>query len=275
MKVKLNISKLLKEGKITREEHDRFLMLARQDGWKHAWGAVTVLGLIAIALGAIGLFPNFFDAIWDMIHSAYVAMGRQAFHVLLFVLILGAGVLLRSGFLAGISCFVILSFLSGTILYKHASYTIVITEPAMTVLIFALLAIASLLVSKKLPVDYERLAIIFSRTCLILINIGFWVGSLWGSESPVGKIPAWGFSVAWMAGLLITLVWGAKVGRLFVVNAAICFGAIHLYTQWFENLGAKPLSLLAGGLVAAGLAYAVPRFNRYLKNRGASVAVEM
>lgn len=275
MKVTLNVGKLLQENKITREEHDRILSLARQESGKHAWGVLSLMGMIAVALGAIGLFPNFFAAIGELFHSIYLMLGRQASHVLIFVLILGAGVFARSGFLVGISSFVILSFLGGTTYYRHASYTVVIEEPAVTVLVFSLLAIASLLLSRKLSADYERLALIFSRTCLILVNMGFWVGSLWGSASPMGKIPNWGFSIAWAAGLLITLAWGAKVGRLFVVNAAISFGTIHFYTQWFEYFGAKPFALFAGGLIAAGLAFAVPRYNRYLKQQSESVAAQV
>lgn len=272
MKVTLNIGKLFQEQKITREEHDRILSFARQESSKHAWGMVSLMGLIAVALGAIGLFPSFFSEIGALFYSIYLMLGWQAFCVLIFVLILGTGVFTRSGFLVGISCFVVLSFLVGTTLYTHVEYIVVIKEPAVTVFVFSLLAIASLLLSKKLSAEYERLALIFSRTCLILVNMGFWVGSLWGSASPLGKIPDWGFSIAWAVCLLITLVWGAKAGRLFVVNVAISFGTIHLYTQWFAYFGADPFSLFASGLIAAGLAIAVPRYNRYLKQQSATVA---
>jgi iron complex transport system permease protein len=40
------------------------------------------------------------------------------------------------------------------------------------------------------------------------------------------------------------------------------FGAIHFYTQWFEKLGATPLSVLVGGVVLLLAALALRRFNR-------------
>ena len=43
---------------------------------------------------------------------------------------------------------------------------------------------------------------------------------------------------------------------------AAAFGAIHFYTQWFERLGATPLSVLLGGLVMLAIAVALWAFNR-------------
>jgi hypothetical protein len=34
-----------------------------------------------------------------------------------------------------------------------------------------------------------------------------------------------------------------------VVNIVAVFFALHFYTQWFERLGASPLSILGGGLL--------------------------
>jgi hypothetical protein len=34
--------------------------------------------------------------------------------------------------------------------------------------------------SRRLPAEYARLAITAARTSLLLINFGFWIGSLWG-----------------------------------------------------------------------------------------------
>lgn len=269
MKVTLDISKLLEENSISQEEHDKFLALARRGSSKHALGILSVMGIIALVLGAIGLFPEFFGFIVEALVNIFEFLGRSGSHVLVFLVLVGAGVRVKSGFLVGISSFVVMSFLGGTALYTHATYIVAIQEPASTVVVFSLLALTGLLLSSRLIPDYERLAIIFSRTCLILVNLGFWVGSLWGSASPIGTVPDWVFSIVWAIGLLSTLVWGAKVGRLFVVNAAVSFGTIHFYTQWFEFLGANPLSLFIGGVAAVGLAYVVPRYNRFLKQQHA------
>jgi hypothetical protein len=43
---------------------------------------------------------------------------------------------------------------------------------------------------------------------------------------------------------------------------AAVFGAIHFYTQWFDKLGASPLSFLLGGLLLLAFALGFCKFNR-------------
>jgi len=40
------------------------------------------------------------------------------------------------------------------------------------------------------------------------------------------------------------------------------FAAIHLYTQYFELLGAHPASILVAGLFALGIAFGLFRYNK-------------
>jgi hypothetical protein len=39
------------------------------------------------------------------------------------------------------------------------------------------------------------------------VNMGLWVGSLWGSRSPVGEIPEAVFAILWAVGLLGSAIW--------------------------------------------------------------------
>jgi hypothetical protein len=64
--------------------------------------------------------------------------------------------------------------------YMHAVYMLTVTEPSITIAFFALLAGAAYVVSKRVGKAYEQLAITFARVSLILVNFGFWIGSLWG-----------------------------------------------------------------------------------------------
>ena len=109
--------------------------------------------------------------------------------------------------------------------------------------------------------------------CVILVNFGFWVGSLFG-DSPGAlwrsasgaaarhDIPAYVFAIGWAVALLVALLWGARNGRRFLVNTAAAFGGIHFYTQWFERLGATPLTVIAGGVVAILLGIGFWRYNQ-------------
>ena len=110
-----------------------------------------------------------------------------------------------------------------------------------------------------------------------LVNFGFWVGSLWGDPWMLLRrlhgatnvslrdaiIPASAFSIVWALVLIGAVIWGVQANRRWMVNIAAGFGAIHFYTQWFEKLGATPLSVLLGGLVMLGIALALRAFNRH------------
>src|SRR5262249_52963865 len=142
---------------------------------------------------------------------------------------------------------------------------------------FSALALIAYQVSERLPSDYERLAIMAARTSLLLVNFGFWVGSLWGDPLVLLRsmnakdasvdvtdtiIPATAFSIVWALVLLGAVIWAVQVNRRWLVNLIAIFAGIHFYTQWFERLGATPLSVLLGGVVMLASAYALWMFNR-------------
>ena len=70
------------------------------------------------------------------------------------------------------------------------------------------------------------------------------------------------FSIAWALALIATGVWAVRVNRRWLVNIVAVFGAIHFYTQWFEKLGASPLSVLLGGVIMLVIALALWSFNK-------------
>jgi iron complex transport system permease protein len=115
-----------------------------------------------------------------------------------------------------------------------------------------------------------------------MVNFGFWIGSLWGdrlvllrsmlAKAPSGEgidleavrpvIPDWAFSIGWAAALLAVGAWAVRANRRWAVNVVAVFGAIHFYTQWFERLGASPVSVLLGGLLMLAFALTLWRFNQ-------------
>jgi iron complex transport system permease protein len=178
------------------------------------------------------------------------------------------GLLAESRLLIGLVPVALLAAIGGSTGYWHASYAITIREPTLTIGLFSALAYGAWYVSQQLTNIRHSLGLIFARVCVILVNFGFWVGSLWG-DTPGGiwrdpeawwgndapQIPDTAFVVAWLLALLAVGYWGAKTGRRFIVNTATTFGAIHLYTQWFERLGMNPISVIfaGGATVAIGL----------------------
>ena len=147
-------------------------------------------------------------------------------------------------------------------------------------MLFSALATFAYWGSLRLKADYERLAIMVARTSILLVNFGFWVGSLWGDplfllrgfkdHNPIEMmsnivIPAYVFSIGWAVVLIGAAMWAVTVNRRWLVNIAAAFGAIHFYTQWFERLGATPVSVLLGGVLMLAIAYGLWTFNKHMR----------
>lgn len=159
--------------------------------------------------------------------------------------------------------------------YWHASYGLFVEEPTVTILVFGLLAGALYRIRNRAPA-WQALLTVAARTAIFMMNFGFWVGSLWGDRvgehwlAPEGwadrsawrdsalNIPDYVFTLGW-AGALAALITVTRRGSFLSVTS-IVFLAIHGYTQYFEYLGAKPETLVLGGLVLVGLAVGGARY---------------
>ena len=145
---------------------------------------------------------------------------------------------------------------------SHALYSLAIFEPTLTVVLFSALALIAYQASQRLPADYERLAITAARTSLLLIYFGRWIGSLWGDPLMLLRsMNAKDASLAFMTKTVIPAavfstgqwscvgagIWAVQVNRRWLVNLVAVFAGIHFYTQWFERLGATPLSGCSAG----------------------------
>src|SRR5271168_1484261 len=165
--------------------------------------------------------------------------------------------------------------------YFHATYMLIVTEPTITIGFFALLAFAAYLASNRVGPAYEGLGIVAARVSLVLVNFGFWVGSLWGDypgkswisgdtasrtareawRQNVLHVPDYVFTTTWAVAVFGVGVWAARANRRWVVTMAASFGAINFYTQWFERLGAEPWAIIVAGLTVVGIAVALWRYN--------------
>ena len=54
------------------------------------------------------------------------------------------------------------------------------------------------------------------------------------------------FIIGWAILIIAVGAWAARTNRRWVVTTAV-FGAIELYTQWFERLGAAPWAIIVAG----------------------------
>ncbi len=258
MKVTIDVTQLLNDGKISREEHDRLIALSKKETARSAYSAFVVLGIIAVVAGAVGLAPHFFQT---LVTTLVKVVGPRGLQVVAIVLS-GAGALATGGgFLAIVCAFLTLGFIGNAgFYYTHASYFVAIREPGLTVPLFALLAWSAYQQSLRVDAKRARALVFFSRSCIFIVNLAFWIGSLWG-DIRLG-ISSLSFAVGWALSLGAVGVWATRNDKRWVVNIAIVFGAIHFYTQWFERLGATPGSLLIAGVSALALVYWLRNYNK-------------
>lgn len=321
MKIVLDITKLVEDGELTQAEAERLKKLAARDTGSLAINILLSIGVIAIAAGIFALEPSEESVIaigvvlaglglvirhyreqqWGLLGSANILVGALAVsgglllltegHIAAFLFVafvlLALGVVTKSGLLVGLSPFALAGALGSSTGYWHASYLLIVREATITILVFALAAAIAFQLSKRLSSQYERLALVFSRVSLVFVNLGFWVGSLWGNypgeswlrssmyqsstsffeyqrelqESP-WFISADVFAALWAVGLLALGAWGAMRNRRVAVNTAAVFGSIHFYTQWFERLGTTPETLIAAGVIAVAIAVGLWKYNR-------------
>jgi hypothetical protein len=305
MKIVLDLSQLVEDGELTPLEAEKLKKLSVKSTGSLAFNILIGFGVIAVAVGAIALVP---DATTGIVLGAVVlAIGLALLYyaplewgvlgnicILLGALGLGGGVIYmtegsvwaflgcaigfaiaaviaRSGLLMALAVLALSSVLGARTGYFHASYFLGIKEPSLTIVAFSLLTLAAYQVSLLVQAAYERLALMAARVSILLVNFGFWIGSLWGDRleqlsgffgGKAPTIPRLAFVIGWALALIAFAIWAMKNDRRWVVNVCAVFGAIHFYTQFFERLGPNPLAILIGGVSALGIAIAIWQFNK-------------
>jgi iron complex transport system permease protein len=321
MKIVLDIAQLVKDGELSAAQAERLRALAIRETGSFGINILLAFGVVAVAGGIIALYPSEEVAFaigailvgcglalqrlkadnWGPLGAANVMIGAltvSASLVLMLVgsalayslvtlILLGLGIVTRSGLLTALSVFALAALLGSSTGYMHAAYFLIIREATIVIVVFSVLALGVFILSKRLSAPFERLALIYSRVCLILVNFGFWVGSLWGDypgeswlqddifENSAAFWNSQGewrgaalfmsdvvFVVLWALALMAVGAWGVRTNRRFVVNTAVVFAAIHFYTQWFERLGAMPSTIIISGVIAIALAVGLWKYNR-------------
>src|SRR5271166_2099311 len=315
IKIVLDVTRLVREGKLTPEQAEELKALASRDIGILAINILMSFGSIAVAAGILALNPTFATGAaigvalvvnglavsfgagerWSLLGTASTVIGAlllsggvigaldAGFTGLAFtaILLLGLAVVIRNSLLMALVPLALAGALGSSTGYFHATYMLIVTEPTITIVFFALLALAAHLVGNRGWSAYEGLATVFARMSLVLVNFGFWVGSLWGDhageswavggmeswtareawEKAALHVPGWVFTTAWAVLVIGVGIWAARANRRWVVTMAATFGAINFYTQWFERLGAEPWAIIVAGLTIVGIAVGLWRYN--------------
>jgi iron complex transport system permease protein len=302
MKITLDLTDLVSRGELTRDEADRLAKLGAQDTGTLGVNILLGFGTVAVALGGGFLFPTpesviVIGSILFVIGLALI-LNKQAKWALFAQMCITIGALgivggvmyLTSGNIymnlamaAGlaVAAFAASSGLLGALAilqfsvalgagtaYFGGGYFTWVEHPALTIGVLAVVCIALTYIATRLPAAYERVALIMARTGVLMINLAFLIGSIFGDQFVQWdtNVEANVFSVVWAVLLIGVGLWGVISNRRWVVNAAAVFGAIHFYTHWFEYLGPNPLSVLGGGILLIGFGFGLrwvnTRFNK-------------
>jgi hypothetical protein len=295
MKITLDITRLLKEKKITPKEYNKLLKLSANDLNASSINILAAFGVLAVVAAVIALKPSLLLATflsvlvlmigfgvllkykknWEMLGNVLLMTGSIGLasdlfrffegHLAVFFIIslmyLIMSFIANSSLLAALSVLAVSPLIGMGSGYDFASYFLFVEKPLVTILVFSLLAVISFFISTRVNPVKEKLAIVFCRTSLILVNLGFWVGSLGGDRMLHINHSDVVFTVFWAVGILTAGIWATLKDRRYLVNLSAVFGAIHFYTQWFERLGAEPISVLSAGLIALVIAVALWKFN--------------
>jgi hypothetical protein len=294
MKVTLDLDLLVSQGKLSKAEAERLKSFASAETTSLGSNIFLAFGIVAVVIGAGVLLPTLQTVLvlgallfalgfglrisrverWALFAQIVMVAGALALggaiiglfgeslwvKLLLSVGFAVAAVAALSGLLAGLSVIMLgAAIMTGTEMLDPTNYL------AVTIVILSALVLALYIISLRLSPVHERLAIIAMRTAILMINVAFLVGSLFGDN--MLKIPGVAFTVVWALALLGLGIWAVFADRRWVVNSVGVFGAIHFFTQWFLALGAQPFSILVGGLLLIGFGLALARFNQVLHNR--------
>ena len=179
--------------------------------------------------------------------------------ILTTVILMVASAFLMSNILATLSILSTAQLIGAGTSYFTGSYTIWVSSPVITIVLFSSLAFLLYYLSSSILSRYENILITGSRTSVLVANFGFWVGSLYGGGEL--EVPSELISMIWALALIGFAVWGWRANRRWVVTVSSIFGAIHFYTQLFTILEMEAASVVIGGVIAIGIGIGIKRLD--------------
>lgn len=295
MKITLDLDALVAQGKLTAAEAERLKGFAAKETGELGSNVLFALGAAAVAVGVGILVPTIETAIalgavlfgagfwlritrvarWNVFAQIIMVIGALALlgglgglfgehlwvRIALAAATAVAAVLATSGLLAALAVLAFAATITLDVDIWAPTHYLSVAIVALSGLVLGLY-----LLSLRLAPAHERLAIIAMRTAILLVNVAFFIGAIFG-DALLG-LPGVFFSIAWAIALLAFGAWAVFANRRWVVNTVAVFGAIHFFTQWFMVLGAQPFSILGGGMLLIGFGLALARFNRWVGTRG-------
>ncbi|HRE30938.1 MAG TPA: hypothetical protein PLD88_03095, partial [Candidatus Berkiella sp.] len=271
MKVTLDLEQLLADKHLTQQEYEKLKALANQSTGSLAFNILIGFGVIAVSGAALALVPTPVTAIiigafvlvggivllktgvvqWKLLAQICILVGAlmlgggiliadngnpRSFIAITVIYIISA-IFAQSGLLTTLAILSIGPILGAHSGYMHATYMISVQEPLLSIVVFSVIGVGfywisqQIIQAKIIPLVYSQLAIIAARTSLFMVNLSFWIGSLWGDKfsehlEKTIVISDVTFAVVWAVALIATGAWAWHENRRWVLNVVAIFGAI-------------------------------------------------
>lgn len=264
-----------------------WLFLKGSEVLRFSSGAVMLIGLV-LHISGLGLAFQDVSGVPRAGFLAYVAVVTAA-----------AGALIDVRFVTALAIAPFAQMLDTSTAYYHAAYAFYSPESTLTILQMSVLVGACLYAAGKLTDRFARHTGILAIMAIVVANLAFLVGSLWGDHVGISLAegaPVWEngmdyadwramrnaweaqfflisehvYSIVWAIVLAAGAFWTAMTNKRGLFNATMTFAAIHAYTQLFETMADEPLAWALGGLAAIPAAWGMWRFNQYLAGRAAA-----
>jgi iron complex transport system permease protein len=304
MKIVLDLDSLISEGKITQAEYEHLQTLASKQSVSAVFNLMVAFGITAIASGILSFFPSFVVGIplgvIMMIASKQVKkrlsqdwrlLGRVLMMVAALMIAISVffatgltfrGFLVVTGLMAVISLYAKEPFVYALILVglfctlgtaSHDgifSYVLAIHQPTLTILIFGFLwVLISFLNRRSYPSKNTPFLTSWYQCSVILVNLGFWGGSIWGDSLCLGdqsvlgwSVSLWVFVYVWVGVSVIFILKSHLKQQRWGVNLGIFFGTLLFYTRYFAHLKMSSWSVVFAGIIAILVAWGVVRYNQ-------------
>lgn len=258
------------------------------------WRGGVTLRFASGAILLMGLGLHFAGLVYGVQEGDLASLPVPLLHLYSAGVLIAAGCILDLRIVTALAIVPLAQMFETGTFYSHAMYAFYSPEPSLSILQMGAVIGACVWGATKAGPMVQRQAGVLAVMAFIVMNLCFLVGSLLGDV--VGQhvwgptvydhngaqdydtyraaldrfyMTAWSisetaFAIIWALLLVAVVIWAARGNRRGLFNAGMTFGAIHAYTQMFENFGDQPLALVVGGVAAVPLAWGLWRVNATL-----------
>lgn len=252
------------------------------------------IGFVAGAVFLMGVALHLCGIYFALDHLNMSGSIVSLAHLYAAIIIALAGWFVNIRFITALAIVPFAQMLDTSTSYFHAAYVFYSPESTFSILQMVPVVLGGYLLAYRMNDRDARHSRILATMAFIVANMCALVGSLWGDvvgsnlwgplradfnnrrewreahdafNETAFNISADTYSIVWALVLVALVFIAAHRNNRALFNTALTFGAIHAYTQMFENFADEPLAWVIGGLAAIPLAWGLWRANQWFTTK--------